>query len=71
MIKDQPKPKKNNLPAVWSLVIKDMKERDEFGLNKYGVRLQPYNGRNSLQDLYEELLDAVVYIRQLIYETEN
>jgi len=71
MIKDQPKPKKNNLPAVWDLVIKDMKERDEFGLNRYGVRLQPYNGRNSLQDLYEELLDAVVYIRQLIYETEN
>jgi len=71
MIKHQPKPKKNKLPAVWDLVIKDMKERDKFGLKRYGVRLQPHNGRNVLQDAYEEALDLVVYLRQAIYEQEH
>ena len=64
----EPKPIKNNNPAVWDLVIADMKDRDAGGLEKYGVRLQPHNGRNALTDLYQELLDAAVYIRQLIYE---
>jgi hypothetical protein len=67
----QPKPKPNNHPAAWDLVLKDIKKRDDFGLRKYGVRLQPYNGRDTLQDVYEELLDAVVYIRTLLYERDN
>jgi len=68
---EQPKPKENKNPAVWDLVMKDIATRDRHGFEKYGVRLQPFNGRDTLRDLYEELLDAVVYIRSLIYEKEN
>jgi hypothetical protein len=64
----QPKPKKNNLPHSWDLVLKDITKRDELGFKRYGTHLQPFNGRNQLQDLYEELLDAVVYLRTLLGE---
>ena len=69
--KKEPEPTKNTLPAVWDLVIRDINDRDAFGQKKYNTRLQPFNGRNVLVDLYQELLDAVVYVRQLIYEQEH
>jgi len=71
MNKPEPAPIKNNYPAVWDLVLADMKERDEIGKQKYDTRLQPFNGRDPLIDLYQELLDAVVYLRQAIYEREK
>ena len=71
MNKVQPKPKINHRPYSWNLVIKDMKTRDDFGFNKYKTHLQPFNGRDQLQDIYEELLDTVVYMRTLLYEREN
>lgn len=43
------------------LVKKDVIERAEFGKQKYGVYLQPFNGRDTLVDLYNELSDAAVY----------
>lgn len=46
------------------LVIKDMEARRLHGIEKYGVPVQPGNGRDALIDLYQELLDACVYIRQ-------
>ena len=64
----QPEPVKNNLPALWDLVIEDMKQRDQLGMQNYGTRLQPFNGRNSLKDLSEELLDGTVYLKQLQWE---
>lgn len=67
----QPSPTANTLPAVWDLVIRDMLDRDLTGLDRYGVRLQPYNGRDPLIDAYQELLDAAVYIRQAIYERDG
>ena len=45
-----------------------MRQRDHEGYVKYSVRLQPHNGRNALQDAYEEALDLVVYLRQAIEE---
>ena len=66
----EPTPMPNNLPAVWDLVIEDIKERDKIGQEKYGTRLQPFNGRDSLRDAYQEALDLVVYLRQKIYEEE-
>jgi hypothetical protein len=65
---DQPKPIPNNKPAVWALVIADMEKRNAFGVAKYGTPLQPFNGRDALQDAYEEILDLCVYLRQSIYE---
>ena len=65
---NQPLPNHNHHPAVWDLVIEDIEKRDAYGVAKYNTRLQPHNGRDALRDVYEELLDAVVYIRQLMYE---
>jgi len=67
----EPPPIKNNHPAVWDLVLNDMKERDEIGKQKYNTRLQPFNGRDPLVDAYQEALDLVVYLRQAIYERDN
>ena len=67
----QPQPTKNDLPAVWDLVIKDMRERDQVGIRKYGTRLQPHNGRDVLKDAYQEALDLAVYLRQAIFERDG
>ena len=64
----QKAPKKNKNPAVWDLVMADIKERDKNGEAKYGVRLQTFNGRNAEVDAYQEVLDLIVYFRQLIEE---
>ena len=67
----EPDPKPSTHPAVWSLVIEDMRARDEMGAKRYRTRLQPFNGRRALVDAYQEVLDLAVYLRQLIYEEEN
>lgn len=64
-------PIKNTEPEVWALVQKDMEARNQFGKDKYGVALQPFNGRDVLQDAYEEALDLCVYLRQAIYERDR
>ena len=66
----EPKPVKNNHKPVWDMVIEDMEHRKNVGHEKYGTHLQPFNGRDALVDLYQELLDAAVYIRQLIAEED-
>ena len=65
----EPPPTPNDRPAVWGLVMRDMEDRDNFGRERYGVPLQPHNGRDALKDLYQELLDACVYTRQLLFES--
>lgn len=67
----QPAPVKTVHPAVWSLVIADMAERDTIGAGKYGTRLQPFNGRDPMRDAYQEVLDLAVYLRQAIYERDQ
>lgn len=68
---EQPSPVQNNLPAVWDLVIADMHRRDALGEARYGVRLQPHNGRDTLRDAFEEALDLAVYLRTLLYERDG
>lgn len=65
---EQPEPKPTESPAIWDLVIEDMRARDRLGRERYGVPLQCHNGREALVDLYEELLDAVAYTRQAVEE---
>ncbi len=60
---NQPIPAPNNLPHSWDLVIEDMKARDLVGVSRYGTPLQPFNGRDSLLDLSDELMDGIVYLR--------
>lgn len=64
----EPAPVTNDWPAVWDLVIADMKERNQIGTAKYGTPLQAHNGRDALVDAYQEALDLVVYLRQAIEE---
>ena len=64
-------PERNELPALWALVIGDMAERDIADRKKYGVPLQPFNGRDALLDAYQEALDQCVNLRQAIYERDG
>jgi hypothetical protein len=55
----------DNIP-IRDLVIQDLMSRSEYGKSLYGDYLRADNGRNNLKDLYEELLDAAMYIRLLM-----
>lgn len=68
LIVDQPAPVPTGGRPVWELVIEDMQARDHVGRQRYGMPLQAGNGRDALIDMYQELLDAAVYCRQLIAE---
>ena len=67
---NQPAPKKGETD-IWPLVQEDLRERVKLGLTRYGVVLQTNNGRDALIDAYEEALDLVMYLRQLIEERET
>ena len=71
MNRPEPAPTRNENPAVWSLVMQDMEERNREGICKYGTPLQPHNGRDALVDAYQEALDLAVYLRQAIWERDN
>ena len=68
---EQPQPIPNDGPAIWDLVIEDMRQRDRVGLERYRTRLQAHNGRDALRDAYEECLDLCVYLRQAIAERDS
>lgn len=42
----------------------DLEARTAKGVQTYGAPLMTHNGRDALQDLYEELLDALQYMTQ-------
>jgi hypothetical protein len=65
---NQPDPKPDDSVAIWDLVIADMRARDQHGRDTYGTPLQAFNGRDGLQDAYEEALDLAVYLRAAIEE---
>lgn len=67
----QPIPTTNELPAVWDLVVADMRERDKAGREHYGTPLQPHNCRDALKDAYAEALDLCAYLRQVIFERDG
>lgn len=65
---NNPPPTPNNNSPIYALVIKDIEERSQIGMRKYGTYLQAFNGRNSLRDAYDEALDLCMYLRQKIEE---
>jgi hypothetical protein len=65
---DQPLPIKNDSPFIQDEVIKDIEQRKQIGIERYGTPLQPFNGRDALQDAYEEAIDLCMYLKQLILE---
>ena len=64
----------NDLKHHWEhhsrFVIKDVEDRKQFGLDKYGTVLQTNNGRNALVDAYQESLDLLVYMKQAMEENQ-
>ena len=56
-----------------SLVIADIKRRQELGIAKYGttVAQNPLELRQWLQHAYEEKLDDVVYMKRAIQELDK
>lgn len=67
----QPNPTPNTSEPIVDLVIKDLQDRKKVGIERYGTPLQANNGRDALQDLYEELLDAAQYIKQVMEERKQ
>jgi len=68
---EQVMPTKNDNPRVHELVMTDIAERMRVGTERYGTPLQAFNGRDVLKDMYEELLDAACYTRQMMYERDS
>lgn len=67
----QPMPTpRNGAPSVHAEVRLDLHEREAVGVRRYGVHLQPHNGRSALRDAYEEALDLACYLKQALMESE-
>lgn len=67
---DQPLPTPNEYGDIQSMVIDDIGKRRSVGIERYGTALQPFNGRKTLRDIYEELLDAACYVKQRLVEED-
>jgi len=67
----QPLPTPNDRPHIIDLVMQDLRDRKALGIARYNTPLQPFNGRDSLQDAYEEAMDEIFYIKQAILEKEE
>ena len=67
----EPAPKRNNHPEIVFKVLADIGSRHQMGVKKYGMGLQPFNGRDALKDAYEEALDLCFYLRQELYQRDG
>lgn len=53
------------MKSIQEVVIEDLQARMKLGEERYGHKLYPHDGRDSLLDLYEELCDALFYTRTI------
>lgn len=67
----QPMPTPNDGPIVQELVLEDIHKRLQIGIERYGTGLQAGNGRDMLQDAYEEALDLAIYLRGCLLERDG
>jgi len=70
LLAEQPMPTPNASLSVQEMVLADIRARMQVGLERYGVLLQPNNGRDALRDAYEEAIDLAMYLRQAIAERD-
>lgn len=81
---EQPLPRASNGPSMHDLVAADLTvlaggaaaaaalaRRKQVGLERYGQMLQAFNGRDAARDAREEVLDLLVYLRQVIEEGQT
>lgn len=57
--------------AIWGALKEKLELRVEQGRDKYGVMLETFNGRDALQDAWEETADQVFYLYQAWLETTS
>lgn len=67
----QPQPIPNNSTPIVDLLIEELQQRKQLGIQRYGVPLQAHNGRDALRDALDEALDLVVYLKQAIVERDS
>lgn len=71
---DQVKPIPNDQPSCQgdfiARVHREMPERMQMGLERYGTLLQPFNGRDFMRDAFDELNDLSVYLEGVARERE-
>lgn len=63
-----------NKDDIASLVKQDIEARAQLGQAKYGARLRAWsreNGKTPLQNMYEEVLDLAMYLRQFLAEEKE
>ena len=53
---------------ITPLVCADLIRRSDAGEREYGEPLRTDNGRDALQDAYEEALDLACYLKQALVE---
>ena len=69
-VKEKEVAMQKNKPVVAQVMI-DLTERMEIGIKTYGEALRASNGRDALQDAYEEALDLACYLKQAMIERDN
>lgn len=66
---DQPLPIPNGRKPIVDQCIEDvLPPRKEHGIAKYGQALQAFNGRDPVQDAFEESVDLMLYLKQILEE---
>lgn len=68
---DQPLPIENEHPFVADALKDFIEARKQIGIQRYGVPLQPHNGRDALRDAFEEAVDLSTYLAQVIIERDG
>lgn len=73
----QPLPTLNDSEDIQTQVIRaldriksDIASRRELGISRYGTALQASNGRDAIQDAYDEGIDQLVYLAQYMHERD-
>lgn len=56
---------------VFRLLKKDLDARNANGFKTYKKPMTAHDGRDTLQDAFEEALDLVVYLKKMLIERDN
>lgn len=80
-LNDQPVPVANEQEAIADIVLKEyghiksivpiIKKRKAQGIERYKVPLQPFNGRDALDEALQEAVDGALYLRQYAEELKQ
>jgi hypothetical protein len=67
---DQPLPTIGR-ECVQDRLVQMVLARKEIGISRYGSALMTHNGRDALQDAFEEAVDLAAYLTQLSMERDD